>query len=184
MPQIVKIEKEGNLKTDKVKDETELYKKCGFRKTEGFEKITDWKNKIDGEDVNIELWGRTNGKGAVKNNYEFPTIVNKSIYGNCSLIGKTNDKFIDLDKIIWDKMCNSLTNKMDNMEIQENLKEVKNELENISVVQQDDGKSGNESEGESESDSDNDSDSDGDESFSDSELKEESYIFSSEEAIG
>ena len=37
MIQILKIEKNGDIKLDKIENIYELYKKCGFRKDEGFE---------------------------------------------------------------------------------------------------------------------------------------------------
>ena len=37
MTQILKIEKNGNIINNKIATINELYKKCGFRKQEGFE---------------------------------------------------------------------------------------------------------------------------------------------------
>ena len=45
MTQVLKIEKNGDIKYIKISDTNELYKKCGFRKDIGFEKITNWKKK-------------------------------------------------------------------------------------------------------------------------------------------
>ena len=55
MPQlsIIIVEKSGDLKTLNVKDykEEELYKKGGFKKSDGFIKHTAWNVKIDGQQI-------------------------------------------------------------------------------------------------------------------------------------
>ena len=51
---IIIIEKGGSVKTLTVKEynESELYKKCGFKKDDGFAQRTEWsKIKIDGQSV-------------------------------------------------------------------------------------------------------------------------------------
>ena len=73
MTQFLKIEKNGTIKSEKFVNINELYKKCGFRKPEGFEKILDWEDAENDKNSNIELWGRSIGKGNIKNNYIFPT---------------------------------------------------------------------------------------------------------------
>ena len=99
----LKIEKNGDIKNINIDNTNELYKKCGFKKEEGFIKIQDWKRTINGNDANIELWGRTSGKNSVKNKFNFPESLNKSIYGNCCLVGKYEDTLIDLTED-WNKI--------------------------------------------------------------------------------
>jgi hypothetical protein len=99
----LKIEKNGDIKNINIDNTNELYKKCGFKKEEGFTKIQDWKRTINGNDANIELWGRTSGKNSVKNKFNFPESLNKSIYGNCCLVGKYEDTLIDLTED-WNKI--------------------------------------------------------------------------------
>ena len=169
MTQFLKIEKNGDIKNSKISDINELYKKCGFRKNTGFEKITNWEKNIDGNNINIELWGRTSGKNNFKNNYTFPESFNKSIYGNCSLIHKQNDKIIDLSEELWNKMhivgeklsipsgCDfTPTTPVENILTAEEVEEVEEDEEEdiISISDDDD--------------------------YSNSELEEESYLYSSE----
>lgn len=174
MAQFLKIEKNGNIINSKLTNINELYKKCGFRKSEGFEKIINWKCSIDNIDINIELWGKTIGKGNIKNNYIFPIPIDKTLYGNCGLINYSKDILTDLNEELWNKVCNKLNeiNTCVDNSISESIK-----ITNDSF---------NKSDGESE-----DCESDDSEIFNekemeddydiDSELKEESYIYSSEE---
>ena len=105
MTQIIKIEKTGDIKLDKVSNISELYKKCGFRKNDGFEHIHTWERTVENNIINIELWGRISGKSTIKNSYEFPQPFNKTVYGNCILIGKINMELVDIDKEIWGFSC-------------------------------------------------------------------------------
>ena len=87
MTQFLKIEKNGDIKPDEISNIDNLYKKCGFRKNDGFDVITEWKTEDDdGKIITVELWGRITGKENLKNNYQFPNPLNKPVYGNCILI--------------------------------------------------------------------------------------------------
>ena len=46
MADIIIIEKNGNIKQTICKDINNLYKSCGFRKSEGFERRHTWENLI------------------------------------------------------------------------------------------------------------------------------------------
>ena len=120
------------------------------------------------------------GKGNMKNNYVFQLPIYKIIYGNCCLISKSNGILIDLNENMWIKVCNKL-NKVTIIEteqviepIQINTNDSKNEDSKNEDINNEDSKS---EDCESE---DNEKDMD-DEYDIDSELKEESYIYSSEE---
>ena len=47
------------------------YKKCGFKKQEGFEKHAEWNVSISNHKYNISLFGKLKGK-ATENKYDFP----------------------------------------------------------------------------------------------------------------
>ena len=190
MVQIIIIKKEGKLTCEKITDLSELYKKCGFRKVEGFEKIHDFN---DGADINIELWGKINGKGIVKNLYAFPTVTDKKIYGNCSLIRKLGDKYVDIDEDIWDKIKNQENKTIEVKPLNEQNNNVKIKLikehldilkDAISQVSNDELKwtSENTKKKDEEEVLDiTDSDSDTSNESDNSELKEETYLYSEEE---
>ena len=76
MTSIVLIDKSGNVTDKKVKqyDETELYKKAGFKKADGFVIQTTWENvSVDGKTYpKIVMYGKKSGNAGKENQYEFP----------------------------------------------------------------------------------------------------------------
>lgn len=76
MTSIVLIDKSGNVTDKKVKqyDETELYKKAGFKKADGFVIQTTWENvSVDGNTYpKIVMYGKKSGNAGKENQYEFP----------------------------------------------------------------------------------------------------------------
>ena len=173
MVQIIKVEKNGDIKLDNIENISELYKKCGFRKADGFENIYTWKNI----NINIELWGRATGKASLKNTYVFPTPIEKTVYGNCVLVGKNNLDYIDINEQIWKSVeeNNIPSTTLDIIETKMDISST-NELASFSSLSFTNSKK---------YDVDNDSDTlssftDNDDN-TDSELKEESYLYSSEE---
>ena len=112
MTTIVLIEHNGNIKQTKSKDisrET-LYKKCGFRNAEGFDKTTTWSVEYNKEMVNIELWAKTEGKANNENKYDFPPPVDNDLYfGSCALIRVDNKGgIINLTSELWVKVYDKL----------------------------------------------------------------------------
>lgn len=197
MIQILKIEKTGNIKLDTISDISELYKICGFRKIDGFEYIHSWERSVENIIINIELWGRISGKTTLKNSYIFPEPFNKTVYGNCVLIGKINMELVDIDEKIWGSLGKTVSlltntqpppavgvaikknptqqansvivpvthvvdlNNFSALSVTQNNKDIKNYKDNDTIS----------------------SLSDNDDS-PDSELKEEAYLYSSEEECG
>jgi len=113
---IIIIEKTGNVKALNVKDfkEEDLYKKCGFKKVDGFEKHHDWSSKIDGQKYFISVYGKTDGKANTENKYDFPPPIDtKLFFGSCALVAATkNDDgtFMrcNLSIQLWDKVYEKL----------------------------------------------------------------------------
>jgi hypothetical protein len=111
MPVILLVEKNGNLKTLKVKElkEEELYKKCSFKNSNNFGKQHTWKIKHSGKTYFISLYAKTDSRVAdCENKYEFPPPVASCLYfGTCLLVGSihkngSSDKeYIDLTIELW-----------------------------------------------------------------------------------
>ena len=82
MTAIVLIEHNGNIKNVKSKELTRntLYKKCGFRSDENFERTTTWEVEHNKEMFIIELWAKSVGKANNENKYDFPPPVDNSLY--------------------------------------------------------------------------------------------------------
>lgn len=74
MPSIIIVEKLGEIKALQVKNwnESELYKKAGFKNTDGFKCYTTWNVEIDKTKYCIDLYGKTTGRANQENKYEFP----------------------------------------------------------------------------------------------------------------
>jgi hypothetical protein len=77
-----------------VKDykEEELYKKCNFKKSEGFIIQNEWSTKFNGQKYTIVLYAKSDGKAGTENKYEFPPPVDsKLFFGACILLGYLRD---------------------------------------------------------------------------------------------
>lgn len=119
MPQpltIVLVDKTGELKALTVKDykEDELFKKCGFKKNDGFAKQTEWPVKFNGQKYSIMMYGKDDGKANMENKYDFPPPVdNKLLFGCCVLVGQIRDDnnkktLINLSVELWVKLYEKL----------------------------------------------------------------------------
>jgi len=111
MTSLVIIEKGGSLKEQKVKDLTRdiIYKKCNFRKSEGFELRNAWLVKDKAVHI-VELWSRDAGKSGTENKYELPPPIDTPLYfGNMAAVGVNNKgELIDLTIPIWKRVYEQL----------------------------------------------------------------------------
>jgi len=119
MPQsltIIIIDKGGSLKTLTVKDYKvdELYKKCGFKKIDGFNLQVEWPVKLDGQRYLVQMYGKLDGKANSENKYDFPPPIDKNLYfGSCALVGMIRDDSNNRDHInlsieLWKKIYEKL----------------------------------------------------------------------------
>jgi len=125
MPQltVIIVEKSGELKTLNIKDykEEELYKKGGFKKSDGFIKHTDWNVKIDGVRYIVALYAKVDGKANTENKYDFPPPVDsKLFFGACVLVGSIkNEKgetvLANLSLVLWEKIYEKLFGGFENL---------------------------------------------------------------------
>ncbi len=135
MTSILVIDKTGTIKSVKVKDLTAdtLYKKCGFRKAEGFERRADWEVAIDGVKRRVELWARDDGKANTENKYDFPPPADTALlFGSCALVEtdrKEHSTYLDLSESDWSKMYEKLFGGFDDVDDDEEASE--DELDSI-----------------------------------------------------
>ena len=119
MPQsltIVIVDKSASLKTLNVKDYNveELYKKCGFKKSDGFILQVEWPIKLDGKKYIVQMYGKLDGKANMENKYDFPPPVDtKLFFGSCALVGMIRDSsntktYINLSLELWNKIYDKL----------------------------------------------------------------------------
>jgi len=115
---IIIVDKTGLLKTLQVKEfnTEDLYKKCGFKKSDDFIQQTEWGVKIPSEKdkIYIRVFAKTTGRANNENKYDFPPpIDNKLFFGNCAIVAQIRDtpttfKHIDLTILLWDKIYEKL----------------------------------------------------------------------------
>ena len=113
---VVIVEKTGTLKSLTIKDykEEELYKKCGFKKPDGFSKQTEWGVKLEGKKFIVAVYAKSDGKANSENKYDFPPPVDTALFfGSCALVCsiKKDDgtwEIVSLSLEQWEKMYEKL----------------------------------------------------------------------------
>jgi hypothetical protein len=113
---IIIVDKGASLKTLNVKDYKveELYKKCGFKKSDGFILQVEWPIKLDGQKYIVQMYGKLDGKANMENKYDFPPPIDKKLYfGSCALVSMIRDSsntrtYINLSLELWNKMYDKL----------------------------------------------------------------------------
>ena len=113
---IIIVDKGGSLKTLTVKEYKveELYKKCGFKKSEGLNLQVEWPVKLDGQRFLIQMYGKLEGKANMENKYDFPPPIDKNLYfGACAIVGMIRDdtnsrSHINLSLELWNKIYEKL----------------------------------------------------------------------------
>jgi hypothetical protein len=114
MPSIIIVEKLGNIKSVQLKnyDESELYKKAGFKTADGFKCHTNWTIEIESKKYVICVYGKTNGKANQENKYEFPPPIDNTLFfGNCVIVKKLESdplKVMDLTDSGWNAIYETL----------------------------------------------------------------------------
>lgn len=113
MPTCIVVEKASALKESAIKEysETDLYKKCGFKKADGFDKHAEWTTKIDKQSYLVKLYGKTDGRANNENKYDFPPPADNTLFfGSCLLIAfrKNETSPCDLTIELWFKIYEKL----------------------------------------------------------------------------
>lgn len=113
---IIIVERLGTLKILSIKDfkVEELFKKCGFKKAEDFNKQTEWNVKYDGKKYLIQVFAKADGRANSENKYDFPPPIDtKLFYGSCAIVGqiKKDDGtkiYTNLSLPLWNKIYEKL----------------------------------------------------------------------------
>lgn len=113
---IIIVDKGSSLKPLTIKDykEEDLYKKCGFKKADGFGLQVEWPVKLDGQRYVVSMYGKTDGKANMENKYDWPPPVDNVLYfGSCCLVGMIRDDsnnrtLIHLTVDLWNKIYEKL----------------------------------------------------------------------------
>jgi len=113
---IILVEKNATLKTLTVKDfkESELFKKCGFKKSEDFQKQTKW--TCNGYEVSV--YGKKNGRANNENKYDFPPPIDSIVFfGTCCIVAKKHEKMENLTLELWEKIYEKLFGGFDDLSL-------------------------------------------------------------------
>ena len=111
---VVVVNKGGQLKDVSFKDFdiSNLYKKCGFRKKDGFELRHKYeKVKVNNEKIDIHVFSRTNGKSGTENKYDMPPPIDTDLFfGSFALVKWDRDEqdYVDFSVDEWKKAYNRL----------------------------------------------------------------------------
>ena len=113
---IIIVERLGSLKVYSIKEfkQEELYKKCGFKKAEDFNKQTEWSVKFDGKKYCIQVFAKTDGRANSENKYDFPPPIDtKLFYGSCAIVGQIKKEdgtnvYTNLTIALWNKIYEKL----------------------------------------------------------------------------
>ena len=112
MPILLVIDKTGSIKEVNMKtyDESELYKKAGFKTDSNFSRHTVWNVKTGGKEYSISVYGKTDGRANQENKYDFPPPIDNTLFfGSCVLVNKDEDnEAIDLTEQEWEKVYEKL----------------------------------------------------------------------------
>ena len=111
MPTVIIVEKSGSIKEVNIKsyNEEELYKKAGFKVTDGFDLQTKWTVNLD-KKYTVLLYAKVKGRAGQENKYDFPPPVDQKLFfGNCLLVNVSDDNFAqDLKESEWEKIYEHL----------------------------------------------------------------------------
>ena len=113
---IIIVERLGALKMLSIKDfkQEDLFKKCGFKKSENFNKQTEWTVKYDGKKYIIQVFAKADGRANSENKYDFPPpIDSKLFYGSCAIVGQIKKEdgskvYTNLSLPLWNKIYEKL----------------------------------------------------------------------------
>ena len=112
---IIIVEKNGNLKPLNVKEykEEDLFKKCGFKKSEGFELQHEWNIKLEGKKYILSVFAKKEGNANMENKYDFPPPIDTTLFfGCCAIVCKRIDenepRYISLSLDLWNKFYEKL----------------------------------------------------------------------------
>jgi hypothetical protein len=133
MPYIIIIEKNGTVKEMNIKEyrETELFKKAGFKSSDGFLLQTKWNIVVEQKKHTLSVYGKTNGKAGQENKYDFPPPIDTVLFfGGCVLTNFGADSTIhDLRIRDWNMIYDKLMGGFDDLD--ENEEEEEEEEEDI-----------------------------------------------------
>jgi len=119
MVNIVLVEKTGDLKECQFNvEKDELYKKCKFKKSDGFELRHSWQTKKSKYSfTSVSLYARDTGKATTENKYDLPPPIDNILYFGCiALVAKNEEgEYVDLSVEEWTTFYEDLFGGFENL---------------------------------------------------------------------
>jgi hypothetical protein len=111
----------------------ELYKKCGFKKVDGFNESGKWRLN-DGLDIIV--YGRLDGKAGSENKFECPPPIDKQLFfGNMAVVAMLNGVHVDLDVNHWGEIYAELMGGFEDIDSEEELSEEEEDQKDDFIVE-------------------------------------------------
>jgi hypothetical protein len=110
---ILIVDKTGTIKETTLKnyDESELYKKAGFKTGEGFKCHAEWNiNDVNDKNYSVSVFGKTTGKANQENKYDFPPPIDNTLFfGSCIIVNKNeNGSVVSVTEDEWESIYDYL----------------------------------------------------------------------------
>ena len=158
--------------------EDNIYKKCGYKSNNNFKKILEHKLM---DNINLELWGKTDGLNKYLNSNKFLLEKKYSIYNKCILIAlNNNNEYVSCLKEYYDRMINN--NEIIDKVYNKNNDIMNNNINNNNTNKTNNNKTNNNKTNNNKTNTDDIIDDNDGMTYDDlSELTEDSYIYSSDE---
>lgn len=118
---IIIVDKLGSLKSLKVKNfcEEELYKRCGFKKDNNFSLRYTMSLTLNGDQHYFSLYGKSEGKSNLENQYPLLSTLKLNIYGNFAIVGYDelhNPTHLSIEQ--WEIICEQLNLGNNNLSVE------------------------------------------------------------------
>ena len=109
---VLVVDKTGKIKETTIKtyNEQDLYKKAGFKSSDGFKCHITWNiGTLNNKTYNISVYGKTDGRANQENKYEFPPPIDNTLFFNsCIIINTVNDEVSSLRLPEWSSIYTHL----------------------------------------------------------------------------
>ena len=122
MTSILIVERLGEIKALTVKqfDQTELYKKAGFKVADGFDEQATWQVDHKSGSYTISMYAKSKGRAGQENKYDFPPPIDTTLFfGNAVLVrwaDKTKTTAANLTVEQWDIVYEELFGGFENLD--------------------------------------------------------------------
>ena len=106
---ILVVDKSGTIKEVSLKsyDETELYKKAGFKTKDDFICRASWNvEDINDKSYSVSVFGKITGRANSENKYDFPPPIDNTLFfGSCIIINKNKEnQVISITEEEWESV--------------------------------------------------------------------------------